>query len=155
MTPADLAKSGSEHAHQTALFAHIARYCYDNEQQKGYEQLCGNLKKLFAINNAVGRNSAIHGSRNKAEGVKAGVWDLFLPVPIQYKNAGQNVTVCGLFIEMKKPEHRNHANGGLTTEPKGGQVAFGKQVEADGYATAVCYTWEEAFLALLKYLGAL
>lgn len=145
MTPEQLAKSGTEHAHQRALFARIAEYCNSpgigTKQQKYY------LKLLFAIPNGGERHAAVAG-KMKAEGAKAGVWDLFLPVPDYVRDNSGYTVWHGLYIEMKEPGRRNHANGGLSDK----QIDFGKAMDAQGYALAVCYTYEEAFVVLMKYL---
>jgi hypothetical protein len=54
-------------------------------------------KRLFAIPNG-GQRSLKAGSKAKAEGMMAGVWDLFLAVPNHFNYQG------GLFIEMKAPK---------------------------------------------------
>lgn len=81
------------------------------------------------------------GSRNKAEaaklkrmGVKAGVPDIFLPVP---KNGRH-----GLYIELK---------AGKNTATKE-QTEFIESVRALGYEAEVCRGWEAAAAAILQYL---
>ena len=83
-TPESLAKAGSEHAEQTALFCWAAL----PEVRAEYPV----LELMFAIPNGGERNKIVAGNL-KAEGVKAGVLDIFLPVP----SKGWH----GLFIEMK------------------------------------------------------
>lgn len=149
MTPEQLAKSGSEHAHQRALFARIAQYnnsTYSTTGREVWEKRKAQLKWLYAIPNGGQRHGAVAG-KMKAEGTKKGVWDLFLPVPA--RKSEHNAYYHGLYIELKTPDRRNDAYGGLTDE----QVEFGNFVHANGYATAVCYTWEEAFSEIMKYLG--
>ena len=82
------------------------------------------------------------GSRDKREaaklkrmGVKAGVCDIFLPVP---KNGRH-----GLYIELKAGKNR------LTAEQK----EFIADVGALGYKTAVCYGWEAAAAEILQYMS--
>jgi hypothetical protein len=67
---------------------------------------------LIAIPNG-GARDARTGAMLKREGVRPGVWDLFLarrcllsfhPIPL------------GLWIEVKHPGRRNHKRGGLTVE---------------------------------------
>ena len=94
------------------------------------------LELLFHIPNGGSRNKAEAG-RFKAEGVKAGVPDLLLPVP----RGGYH----GLFIELKRLD-----GGRLRTEQK----AWLDRLRAQGYRTAVCRGWEEASEALLEYLKA-
>ena len=84
MTPEQIAKSGTEHAHQAALFA----WCALNVDK--YPE----LKWFHAIPNG-GLRDKITASKLKAEGVKPGVSDTFLPV--------KRPPYSGLYIEMKKP----------------------------------------------------
>ena len=91
------------------------------------------LQLLFAIPNGGSRNKAEAG-RLKAEGVKAGVSDLFLPVA----RGGFH----GLFIEMNKP------GGKVSWE----QSRFGHSVGKQGYAFEVCRSWEAAVKVLVDYL---
>jgi hypothetical protein len=88
---------------------------------------------MFAIPNGGMRNigTAI---KLKNEGVLAGVADLFLMSP--------NATSHGLFIEMKA------AKGKLSNQQK----YFLEQAKTSGYATCVCYSFEEAQAAITNYL---
>jgi hypothetical protein len=132
ITPEDLAKSGTEDGNQMALF------CKAAENVGKYPQ----LKWLHAIPNGGDRN-VIEAGKLVAAGTRSGVWDVFLPYPYDGM-AGYH----GLYIEMKKPNRRNHKNGGLSDE----QLEFGQYAEQMGYYCAVCYTWEEAWEILVKYL---
>ncbi len=127
ITPEQLSKSGSEHSSQAALFCWAA--------SSGIPE----LKWLFAIPNG-GKRDARTASNLKAEGAKAGVWDIFWPLPWRHKH--------GLFIEMKHEKYRNRAAGGLTDA----QIEFRHDLEQE-YAFAICYSWTEARDAILKYLG--
>ena len=142
MKPEDIAKQGSETAHQVALFCWAAQ-----------ELAAGRYKELVLLHHIPNG-----GSRHKAEaatlkaaGVKAGVLDLFLPVPKWHVDNGVRTALqaCGLYIEMKAPTERNKRNGGLSDQ----QVLFGNAVADNGYAVACCYTWEEARDTLLAYLS--
>jgi len=93
------------------------------------------LSLLFHIPNGGHRNAA-EAARFKAEGVKAGVPDLFLPVARQGKH--------GLWIEMKRRE------GGRVSEH---QSEWIEQLREQGYAVEVCCGWEEASALLVTYLG--
>ena len=93
------------------------------------------LTLLFHIPNGGHRNAA-EAARFKAEGVKAGVPDLFLPVARSGKH--------GLWIEMKRRE------GGRVSEH---QSEWINNLREQGYAVEVCYGWEEASKVLLSYLG--
>ena len=123
MTPEQLAKAGTEHAHQVALM------CWAAMHFTTYPK----LEKLFAIPNGGERNIAV-ASRLKAEGVKSGVPDLFLPVARHGFH--------GLFIEMKKPKGTIGPN-----QPK-----WEAYVKEEGYAHLYAYHWEQAASALEWYL---
>lgn len=138
ITPEDLAKSGSEDGHQAALF------CKAAENVGKYPQ----LKWLHSIPNG-GHRHAAEASKLVATGTRGGVWDVFLPYPIEYRDADDwGIVWHGCYIEMKKPERRTHKDGGLSKE----QLEFGAYAEQMGYFCAVCYTWEEAWDILVKYL---
>lgn len=128
ITPEQIAKSGSEHAHQAALFAWAAI--------SGFEE----LKWMHAIPNGGERNPVV-AANMKAEGVRSGVYDVFLPYPcVQY---------AGLYIEMKKPGRQGEKNGGLSDK----QVEFRDWAVKHHYATAVCYSWTQAADVLRGYLA--
>lgn len=92
------------------------------------------LRLLFHVPNGGGRSKSEAG-RFKAEGVKAGVPDLMLPVP-----RGE---YHGLFIELKRRD-----GGRLSAEQK----AWLDQLKKQGYRAGVCCGWEEASEAILEYL---
>lgn len=82
-----------------------------------------------------GKRSRSTGARMKAEGLKPGVPDICLPVPVgQYH---------GLYIEMKAGKNTTTKNQDDWLEALSGQ----------GYATAVCWGWEQAAVTITKYLG--
>lgn len=120
ITPETLAASGTEQGAQSALF------CW--AQQSGIPE----LEWMFAIPNG-GLRSKQEGAKLKAAGVKAGVWDIFLPVP-----CGQ---WHGLFIEMKVGKN-------YLSEK---QIQFGATMYGK-YTLAVCWSWEEARDCILEYL---
>lgn len=91
---------------------------------------------LFAIPNG-GRRDAVTGARLKAEGVRAGIPDLFLAVP--------RGVWAGLFIEMKR------RRGGRASPE---QQAMHACLAASGYRVSVCRGWDEARAALEAYMGA-
>jgi hypothetical protein len=130
MKPEDIAKT-SEHSHQAALFAWAAQ----TEIKEKYPQ----LKYMFAIPNGGFRNKR-EAANLRAEGVKSGILDIFLPVP--------KSEWCGLFIEMKEAKRRKHKNGGLTDE----QIEFKKALLDLGYGVAVCYDWTEARDIIIQYM---
>ena len=145
MTPEQLA-GDSEHSQQVALFAWAALNFRHDER----------LRLLFAIPNGGERNKIV-ASQMKAEGVRAGVPDLFLPVP-GLKWTAPDIGVIqyhGLFIEMKKPAARlkrapKHKwdTGGVSEE----QVVWLNMLEQQGYKVVVCYSWYEAANEIKFYL---
>ena len=90
---------------------------------------------LMAIPNG-GRRDAVTGARLHAEGVRAGIPDLFLAVPTRQAH--------GLWIEMK----RQH--GGRISDAQKSSMAA---LEAQGYVCTVCKGWKEARRAISGYLG--
>ena len=93
------------------------------------------LGLLFAIPNGGFRHWKT-AAYLKAEGVKAGVPDLFL--------AGASADYYGLFIEMKRP-------GGAP--PTKIQMATMSRLRGQGYEVQVCYGFDEAKAVILRYLG--
>jgi len=80
------------------------------------------------------------------EGVKSGVPDIFLPVPMAYtdKTTGlANSMVAGLWIEMKAEE------GKVSPE----QEWWISKLEEYGYTVMVCYSADEAIKVIIDYLS--
>lgn len=162
MTPATLAKSGTEHAHQTALFAYVAvaylhgfdvadEWCKTGKLPKRDPDAPPKVPALewfHAIPNGGSRGDddksrKIRGAQLKAEGVRQGVADTFLPWP--------SGDWHGLYIEMKKPTERpksETAKGGVSDE----QRRFGEYAKRVGYGWVVCYDWEQAASYLRSYI---
>ena len=92
------------------------------------------LALLYHIPNGGSRRKSEAG-RFKAEGVKAGVPDLFLPAA--------RGNFHGLYIEMKRK-----AGGRVSADQKAWINALSKQ----GYAVRVCLGWEDAARTLEEYL---
>lgn len=168
-------KTGLEHAHQTALFmwANMAMrfgpniandphsYTVAGFAQKQFEGKGGlgfikysapipQLKWLHAVHNQ-GHGDAIRGAKAKAEGVKAGVSDLFLPVPLveaRPPTAGwlgdyHGWSFCaGLYLELKV---------GSNT-PSEQQLEFMDDMRAAGYQADWVVGWEMARERILAYL---
>lgn len=93
---------------------------------------------IFAIPNGGARHIAV-ARKLKAEGVKAGVPDIFVAVPGQRL---RDLPPCGLFIEMKRRPNK------LTPE----QVGWLTLLNRIGYNVATCYSADEAWNALSDYL---
>lgn len=164
------AKTGSEHAEQAALFmwANMAfmfgpviandpnSYCisgfaktqYENAGKIGYKVYSApllQLKWLHAIHNQ-GHDNKVRGAIAKAEGLRAGVSDIFLPVPKIIPNWAQAPLIgkCGLYIELKRKD-----GGTASTEQK----QFQTDMRAAGYECEIIHGWELARDCILRYLG--
>ncbi len=118
----------SEHAHQVAViewaFMQTAKY--------------PELDLLHAIPNGAmlggGKIGAIRMNHLKAEGLRPGISDLFLP--------SAHDGYFGMYIEMK-------TKGGKVSD---NQKEFMLAVEEQGYRTAVCWDADEAIEILDDYL---
>jgi hypothetical protein len=94
------------------------------------------LRLLFHIPNGGSRKGGvIEGAHLKAQGVRAGVPDLCLPVA----RGGYH----GLFVEMK-------ATGGRVQDT---QKHWNQQLAMQGYLALVCHGFDEARRAIEKYLS--
>ena len=113
----------AEHNEQVALFT-WARWMEAQHPE---------LALLFAVPNG-GARDVVTGARLKAEGVKRGVPDVWLPLA----RCGYH----GMVIELKTVKGR----------PTKEQVAWLKALEAQGWLALVCVGWEAARDVLLKYL---
>lgn len=116
----------TEHDEQVALVQMVERLAVVHPE----------LSLLFAIPNGGQRSKATAG-RLKAEGVRAGVPDLFLPVA--------RGCYHGMFVELKRSDHSNHES------PL--QVAWRKRLTAEGYHCVVAYGAVEAMQSILEYIA--
>lgn len=91
------------------------------------------LGLLYHIPNG-GKRDITTAKRLKAEGVKAGVPDLCLPVPRGIYH--------GLYIELKAGKNKTTTN----------QNRWLDDLLKQGYCVAVCYGWEAASKVLTDYL---
>lgn len=132
LKPEQLTASGSEHGEQAALF------CWAADSVGRYPQLAW----MFAIPNGFFGDSG-QKAKMKAEGLRSGVCDVFLPYAPPWHNKYH-----GCFIEMKIERHRNTKNGGCSQE----QLDFIKYITNAGYYCKVCYNWTEARDAIIAYL---
>lgn len=130
LTPEQLAQPNTEHAHQSALFCWIAT---------AGAHVWPELSWAHAIPNGGARDVPTAG-RLKAEGVKAGVFDIFVPVAMGRYH--------GMYCEMKKPGRQKDSNGGVSDIQK----KFGLAMHSRGYHTVVCYNWLEARDEICKYM---
>jgi hypothetical protein len=125
LAPLDPKTKDYEHLEQVRLFALLSQVNHPA------------AKLTFAI-----PNQAVAKFRSKLariwfwkEGIRAGVPDIFVPHPTHQHS--------GLFIEMKRPGEK----------PRKEQLEWHAALRAQGYKVAVCYSAQEAFQALLDYLG--
>ena len=112
-----------EHIEQCALIRWAAY------NQKKYPE----LELLFAIPNGGARHPAT-AVKLKAEGVKAGMPDLCLPV--------QRGIYIGLWIEMKFGRNK----------PTKQQIECHMRLMHHGHRVVVCYSWTAAVDAIIDYL---
>lgn len=166
MSPWELCKGGTEHGHQRALFAWAkmaegygfkAAWDERSYQAGGLEYAqttyaeevpCWPLKWFHATPNggSLGdskQSQMIRGAQKKAEGVKAGVYDTFLPWPV--KDGPAYVRYSGLFLEMKKP--------GEIKKRSAEQKTFGADMIKAGYACAVADNWLDAAHWVERYMS--
>lgn len=158
-TPQQTAEAGSEHAHQVAFFQWCAvAYQYGiwvAAQDVAYT-VAGEALRLSKLQgsalcnhpgfqwiHAVSNHGAGYG--RAAEGVRAGVSDIFNPYPMNY---GGVLPIYGLYMEMKKPAVKQTRNGGLQPD----QIRFLNEMRERGYWAATCYSWKDARDELLTYL---
>lgn len=180
MTPNQLAKSNSEHGHQRALFAwlnmaerfgfaaawdegtyagHVAPYI---EQQPGVGHDVAmtalalhpvpELAWIHAIPNG-GLRDKRTAAMLKAEGVKRGIPDVFLPLPLwgtiddgEYRP--KVILYAGLYVEMKRPDSERGRKGRTSAE----QNAAIDWLRHSGYAVSVCLDWETAAREIQAYV---
>ena len=121
--PAVAAVRASEHDEQVALFEWAAL--------NSARWPC--LARLFAIPNG-GKRARKTAALLKAEGVRAGVPDVFLPWPVG--------GCCGLWIEMKAGKNK-------PTENQRDWLAW---LASNGYRVAVCWGADDAIRTIAGYL---
>ncbi len=154
MNPEQLAAKGTESGEQRALMAWAAMAqlhgfgVADDMNAYSREGLAASLTKLgpvtslrwlHAIPNGGYRDPAT-AARLKAEGVKAGVPDLFLPVAHWLS---PSYCFHGLYIEMKK------GNSGRQSKE---QIEFEEYCQVEAFRYVVCRNWREAAEAIKEYL---
>jgi hypothetical protein len=100
------------------------------------------LELMFAIPNGGHRHIAV-ARKLKAEGVKAGVPDIFLPWPVQGSMCPHGSGAHGFFLEMKSDK------GKATLEQK----EWITKLRNAGYVADVFRGFEEAAEATCNYLG--
>lgn len=129
--PSKIAAQGSEEAEQTALFCWAAM---------NFEH-CPELRLMFAIPNG-GKRDPVTAAKLKAQGVRAGVPDVLLPVP----RPGPGHWYAGLFIELKK------LKGGNLRDAN--QIAWASGLIAQGYAHHLVRGGANAAGIIMAYMGS-
>jgi len=94
------------------------------------------MASLFAIPNGGFRHKATAAALQR-QGVRAGVPDMFLPVP--------RATFHGLWIELKRFRE------GVASEAQAGWLTY---LESVGYRAVVCWGWRAAWEEICEYLNA-
>lgn len=122
-------KKRSERQEQVALFKNI----------KAFESTYPELRLFFAIPNG-GKRSPQYGAMMKAQGLKSGVPDTFLPVP-RYSTTRIN-NYHGLFGELKVGSNK----------PNDIQKNWHQSLKAQGYKVCVWYSAEQALDDILEYV---
>lgn len=128
LTPEQLARAGTEHAHQTAI---IQWSILDGRD-------IPDLDMLFAIPNGGDRSPSVAASL-KAEGVRPGVPDLCWPVP--------RSVFAGLYLELKVPKHFGTKSGGRSDK----QIEWHIRLREKRYAVVTAYGWQAATCAIRDY----
>lgn len=182
MTPDALASVNAEHSHQRALFAwaNVAErigfaLAWDERTYEGgaiAQFLEGGVNRhvaypvpelrwLHAIPNG-GYRDKVTAGKLKAEGVKRGVSDMFLPLPMLSKLPSGHPMFAyhGLYIEMKRPRVEKEgkrkpriiaqSEGELSDE----QTEFVAYARGVGYAVTVCFDWRGAARDIQSYIEA-
>lgn len=115
----------------------------ESQEQKAVIQWCASNPKaglIFAIPNGTHIKSHQGRAKAKAEGLKKGVPDLFLPVARNGFN--------GLFIEMKKPKDAKSAAG----KPSKEQLQWLNDLTEQGYMAVICVGVDAAISTIKSYL---
>ena len=119
----------------------ITRNDYEHQEQvklfnwaKRMDSRHPQLALMFSIPNG-GKRHIGTATKLKASGAKAGIPDIFLPVANRH---GKH----GLWIELKVGKNK----------PSKNQLWWIHSLKAEGYAVEVCYGFEEAKDAIIKYL---
>lgn len=117
-------RTSSEHNEQVALMQWASLYCSRVPE----------LGLLYAVPNGGHRHPAV-AAKMKAEGQRAGVPDLCLPIARRHYH--------GMYIELK-------AAGG---RPTAAQQEWLNALRAQGYWADICVGWQAAAREICHYLG--
>jgi hypothetical protein len=120
-----------EHGHQTALFMKASQFATRYPE----------LRLMFAIPNGGSRDKR-EAANLKAEGVKSGVPDVFLPVPRH--------NYLGLFIELKRPGTEKSDKGAVSPIQRD---FWHPELAKQGYLVQVIYGYWDAWACVSWYMG--
>ncbi len=112
---------------------------YEDAEQAAVFEWAGYYKELrwmHAIANG-GKRNIREAARLKKQGVKPGVYDIFLPMPMDHYH--------GLYIEMKRRKKEG------PSRPTLDQLEFGLDMLEEGYKVVVCYGANEAIEVITRY----
>lgn len=137
-----MARSYLEDMEQKALIEWASMTRFDRSPDP---HRCKISDYLFAIPNG-GFRHKIEAARMKGLGVKAGVSDLFFPVPIGSYN--------GCWIEMKKPRSAFKSASEIKRAATSDQLSWQKLMRLAGYRAEICYGFEEARQVLSQYIAS-
>lgn len=98
---------------------------------------------LFHVPNG-GKRSRVEGAIFKAMGVRAGIPDLLLLVPLRSTESQSNYAACGLAIELKAPGRKS-----ATTDS---QDEMHQLFCAAGWYVCVCDSFDSAITNITNYL---
>lgn len=150
MNPEQIAAKDDESGHQKALFAWAAmarlrgfNAAFNMDEYArasvGHAVFNPELKWLHAIPNGGNRDPKT-AARLKAEGVKPGIPDIFLPVRRPISNLG---FYSGLYIELKK------LKGGRVSVDQSDFMNF---AIGQGFCPCFAYGWRDAAEEIMGYL---
>lgn len=135
----EIAKIQSEEAQQTAFFMwlelcliHGVKFADSLGKEHAFSDPISDFKLIHHIPNGGERNKVV-ALKLKNQGVKKGIPDIFFPCARK--------GFYGLYIEMKK-------EGGVLSKEQKNII---HQLQMNGYCVRICYTFNEARIALLEY----
>ncbi len=144
ITPHQLAAEGSESAHQKAMFQWVACSGAKRYPDMIRAYAVPNGSKLIGSGTARGRSE---GAKMKAEGLRAGVPDVHVPVACikpQHCDGYHS-----LYIELKRPGREKDKDGGRSDE----QVEWHRALIGLGHAVVTAYGWMPGADALSLYFS--
>lgn len=109
------------------------------------------LEWLHAIPNG-GRRDGFTAALMKAEGVKKGICDINLPLPMRWESG--DIRYCGFYMELKRPtsgKAQTRKQKGSTSTDQDQFIAYARKV---GYAVSVAFGWQAATREIKSYIEA-